>query len=246
VRAVIIIPARYQSSRFEGKPLALIAGVSLIERTWRRCAQALDPIDIYVATDDVRIADHCRGFGAQVRMTPEDCPTGTDRVFAAAEAIPADCYVNVQGDEPLIDPTDITTVIRAWTTDPNRVVNAMCPIENEESFRSAAVPKVCAAPDGRLLYMSRAGLPASKDGSFNGGWRQVCVYAFGLDQLRRFAKHGSRTPLESVEDIEILRFLELGEPVWMVPVSSASIAVDFPHDVAVVEAALAAGRMVSR
>ncbi|MEJ5255867.1 MAG: 3-deoxy-manno-octulosonate cytidylyltransferase [Acidimicrobiales bacterium] len=237
-RTVIVIPARYESTRFPGKPLALLDGRTLIERTWRQCTRALGPDDVYVATDDDRIASHCRQFGARVVLTPSSCPTGTDRVHAASREIDADVFVNVQGDEPLIDPADIHAVIDAAGAHPDEVVNAMCPIEDEATFRSPNVPKVVSAPDGRLLYMSRAAVPTDKALSFRSAWRQVCVYAFPPAALERFAAHGGKTPIEQIEDIEILRFLELGIPVRMVPVSSASLAVDVPDDIGRVEAEL--------
>ncbi|WP_208028131.1 3-deoxy-manno-octulosonate cytidylyltransferase [Rhabdothermincola sediminis] len=237
-RTVIVIPARYESSRFPGKPLALLDGTSLIQRTWQQCVAALGPDDVYVATDDDRIESHCRDFGAQVVLTPTTCPTGTDRVYAASEQIDAEAFVNVQGDEPLVDPADILAVIAASQAHPGEVVNAMCPIDDESTFRDPNVPKVVSAPDGRLLYMSRAAVPTGKDLGFRGAWRQVCVYAFPTPALKRYANHGGKTPVEQIEDIEILRFLELGIPVRMVAVSSASLAVDVPGDIARVEAEL--------
>jgi 3-deoxy-manno-octulosonate cytidylyltransferase (CMP-KDO synthetase) len=219
--------------------LAQLRGTSLIQRTWEQSARAVPPVDVYVATDDQRIAEHCRAFGAQVVMTSSSCLTGTDRVHDAAQQIDADAFVNVQGDEPLIDPGDILAVIDAARRHPDAVVNAMCPIDDEETFRSPNVPKVLAAPDGRLLYMSRGAVPTDKALGFVRAWRQVCVYAFAQEALARFASTSSKTPLEQIEDIEILRFLEFGVPVHMVAVSSASLAVGEPDDIARVEAALA-------
>ncbi len=236
--AVIVIPARYRSSRFEGKPLVSLRGRPMIARVWDRCTGALPAEKIFVATDDDRIADVCRAEGIQVLMTGEDCLTGTDRVHQAAQQVSADIYINVQGDEPLLDPADITAVIDAAEARPGRVVNAMCPIELEDDFRSTTVPKVVARPDGRLMYMSRAPIPTDKSHAFKGAMKQVCIYAFPPDALAAFAARDTKTPLEAIEDIEILRFLELGYEVDMVEVSGASIAVDVPEDVARVERAL--------
>lgn len=241
-RTVAVIPARYASSRFPGKPLVDILGTSLVLRVWERTVGALPATDVYVATDDERIAEHCREHGAQVVMTSSSCLTGTDRVFEASQQIDADRFVNVQGDEPLVDPDDIRRVIAAADDRPDAVVNAMCPIVAEDDFRSVNVPHVAAAPDGRLLYMSRAAIPTTKELAFAWGWRQVCIYAFPRDALAAFAATGVKTPLEALEDIEILRFLELGVPVHMVSLESVSIAVDVPSDVARVEAALRTGR----
>ena len=240
-RIAAVIPARYASTRFPGKPLVDILGTSLVMRVWERTVGALPADDVYVATDDARIAAHCREHGAQVVMTSPDCLTGTDRVHEAAGQIDADLFVNVQGDEPLIDPADVTRVIAAAAEHPGVVVNAMCPIGTDDDFRSVHVPHVAAAPDGRLLYMSRGAIPTTKDLAFVWGWRQVCIYAFPRDALAAFAATGAKTPLEALEDIEILRFLELGIPVHMVALESVSVAVDVPSDVHRVETALRAG-----
>jgi 3-deoxy-manno-octulosonate cytidylyltransferase (CMP-KDO synthetase) len=200
---------------------------------------ALDAADVFVATDDERIASHCESFGAQVLMTSTDCLTGTDRVNEAAQQITADVYINVQGDEPLLDPVTIDVVLAEWSRHPNSVVNAMSRIDDEADYRSTTVPHVVASPDGRLLYMSRAAIPANKELAFRIAWRQVCVYAFPPAALAAFASCRDKTPLEQMEDIEILRFLELGIPVRMVTVASGSVAVDVPDDVVRVEAILA-------
>lgn len=232
---VIIIPARYQSSRFPGKPLAEIRGKPMIVRVWEKCVMALDPKLVYVATDDHRIESCCNEYNINVIMTGGDCLTGTDRVFEASRNIDADIYINVQGDEPLIDPTDIDLVIDAAAKHPGIVINAMCPISTEEDFRSTTVPKVVARPDGRLLYMSRAPIPTDKKESFIEAKKQVCIYAFPEDALSQFAGVTEKTPLEAIEDIEILRFLELGFEVMMIEVSGASVAVDIPEDIRRVE-----------
>ena len=156
-----------------------------------------------------------------------------------ATLVEADVYVNVQGDEPLVAPDDIRAVIKAFeASDGTEVVNGMAAVESPDDWTDPMVPKVVAAPDGRLLYMSRGAIPSSKDLAFRAADRQVCVYAFSRAALDAYATAGDKTPLEAIEDIEILRFLELGIPVRMVRVSGASIAVDRPGDVAKVEAAL--------
>jgi 3-deoxy-manno-octulosonate cytidylyltransferase (CMP-KDO synthetase) len=243
MKPAIIIPARYASSRFPGKPLAEIAGKTLIRRVWERCLPVLSVEDIWVATDDGRIADHCRSFGARVVMTSTSCLTGTDRVHEASLQIAADVYINVQGDEPLIDGDDIRHVIAVAEAHPGAIVNAMCAVDLESDFRSPTVPKVVTRPDGRLLYMSRAAIPTDKKLAFRTTMKQVCIYAFDAPALAAFAAAGRRTPLEDIEDIEILRFLELGYEVRMVEVSQAAIAVDVPDDIARVEAALQARRL---
>lgn len=235
---VIIIPARYESSRFPGKPLVEINGRSMIERVWQRCCMAVDSEIVFVATDDQRIVEHCQSKGIQTIMTPNTCLTGTDRIFEASKKIDATTYINVQGDEPLLDPQDIIDVIGQAKLKPNDIVNAMCEIDLESDFRSSTVPKVVARPDGRLLYMSRAAIPTTKNFEFKFAYKQVCIYAFPKSSLSAFASVGTKTPLEKLEDIEILRFLEIGYEVHMIKVSSTSIAVDVPEDVARVQRVL--------
>ncbi|MBI2067912.1 MAG: 3-deoxy-manno-octulosonate cytidylyltransferase [Deltaproteobacteria bacterium] len=238
MKPVIIIPARYESSRFPGKPLVMIKGKTLLQHVWGQSVKALSPPQVYIATDDERIAAHCREKKMQFVMTPSSCATGTDRLYEAAKQLPADLYINVQGDEPLVRPDDILKVLRTAEKMPDRVVNAMCPIQTEEDFRSPSVPKVVATPEGRLLYMSRAAIPTDKKFSFRAAMKQVCIYAFSKSLLERFGRVKGKSPLEAIEDIEILRFLETGVEVQMVQVSSSSIAVDFPGDIVRVEKAL--------
>ncbi len=243
MKIAIVIPARYESTRFPGKPLALINGVPMIIWVYHKCVESGHPVeDIYVATDDERIAKVCRERLAKVIMTPKNCPTGTDRIAEAAKVIDADMIVNVQGDEPLVSPTDIVKVIEAARGNPRVVHNAMCRLQDVEAeLSNRNVPKIVAAPDGKLIYASRATIPISKTGTVYTEQirKQVCIYAFPKEALRRFAVH-QKTPAELVEDIEILRFLELGIPVYMTEVSSTSIAVDTPADLIRVKEALRA------
>jgi 3-deoxy-manno-octulosonate cytidylyltransferase (CMP-KDO synthetase) len=238
MHVIAVIPARYQSTRLPGKPLVDIAGTTMIRRTYLRTVAAMPAENVFVATDDERIADHCRETGMNFVMTSTECLTGTDRVAEVATTIGADLYVNVQGDEPLCNPADITAILAAAERFPGRVLNGYCEIDDEADFRSSAIPKTVFRPDGRLLYMSRGPLPTNKALGFDRAWRQVCIYAFPPEALAAFAAQTSKTPLEAIEDIEILRFLELGFDVQMVPMSSESIAVDHPHDVDRVIAAL--------
>jgi len=234
----IIIPARYQSSRFPGKPLTNILGKSMIYRVWQQCAKVLPSKNIFVATDSEKITSHCLENNIQTLLTSSECLTGTDRVYEASKQIQADTIINVQGDEPLINPEDIKKVIKEAKKYPNQIINAMCPILVEKDFRSINIPKVVFRKDLQLLYMSRAPIPIDKINSFSKAWRQVCIYAFPQNALKSFALERSKTPLEFLEDIEILRFLELGYDVKMIAVSNSSIAVDVPYDVKRVEEAI--------
>jgi 3-deoxy-manno-octulosonate cytidylyltransferase (CMP-KDO synthetase) len=231
MKSIIVIPARMASSRLPEKPLIDLKGKSLIQRTYERCALAFSPNRIYVATDHERIASHCEGLGIQVVMTSTNCLTGTDRVAEVAEKIEADYYINVQGDEPLIDPEDILAIERGVSQYPGEILNGYTPITDAASYHSLTIPKVVVAPDQRLIYMSRSPVPGNKQGIFLQSWRQICVYAFTKQSLLEFKNYGKKTPLEALEDIEILRFVEMGYTVRMLPLSDSSIAVDTPEDV---------------
>jgi 3-deoxy-manno-octulosonate cytidylyltransferase (CMP-KDO synthetase) len=234
----IVIPARYRSTRFPGKPLAEITGKPMIQHVWERCIEALNPSDVFVATDDERIRKACEGFGASVLMTSDQCLTGTDRVAEAALQLDHSFIVNVQGDEPMIDAKDILTVADAFRSGDGGVVNAMAPIVEEREYWSPNVPKVVTDPNGRLQYMSRAPIPANKAKTFEKAWKQVCIYAFSREHLARFSAASEKGPLESIEDIEILRFIEMGIGVSLVELASTSMAVDTPEDLEQVVRAL--------
>jgi 3-deoxy-manno-octulosonate cytidylyltransferase (CMP-KDO synthetase) len=236
---LLIIPARFASSRFPGKPLADLSGKTVLQRVHERCLEAVAPDRVVIATDDDRIEAHCREIGANVERTSVDCLTGTDRVAEVASRRPADWYVNVQGDEPFVDPAAIRAVVAAAKTTDCPVVNAMAVITEESEFRSPTVPKVVARPDLRLLYMSRAPIPTTKDHGFVAAHRQVGLYAFTREVLAEVAGQSSKSPLEQIEDIEILRYLEAGHPVQMVVVDAPGIAVDTPEDLERARAALA-------
>jgi len=232
---IVIVPARFDSSRLPGKPLILLNGIPMIIRTCLQCLKVVPKQNLWVATNDVKIAGICALYGIQYIMTPQ-CPTGTDRVAFALNSLNADRCINVQGDEPLLNPNDLLTLIAQSDLYPDRVLNGFCPL-SEQTFTSPSMPKVVVRPDGRLLYASRAPIPTTKTLSFSGAHRQVCLYAFPKTSLEIFAKSG-KTPLESIEDIEILRFLELGMDVHMIPMSSDSIPVDTFDDILIAETAL--------
>jgi len=239
MKFVIIIPSRYKSSRLPGKPLIDICGQSMIQRTYNRCCLVLERKYVIVATDDVRIFNHCQESNMNVVMTSTSCKTGTDRVYEASKQIEADIYINVQGDEPIINPDDIKAVISSSEDNPGQVINAMCSIKISD-FSNPNIPKVVTRLDNRLLYSSRAGIPATKQLSFVKANKQICIYAFPKQALIDFSSVNKKTPLEELEDIEILRFLELGYEVQMVEVSNTSIAVDIPEDVKKVRRILSA------
>ena len=228
---IIVIPARYKSSRLEGKPLIDLNGSPMIIRTYRQCLKAAPSSKIYVATDHDLIKKVCIKEGAQVIMTSSDCLTGTDRVAEVSERINATTYINVQGDEPLFNPDDLKLLLNEASKYPKDIITGYCEIDDEDLHKDLNVPKVVIRPDGRLLYASRAPIPSNKLNKFEKGWRQVCAYAFPKEVLKKFSSVKKKTELEKIEDIEYLRFLELGIEIKTLKMSKMSLAVDTPEDV---------------
>ena len=224
---IVVIPARYKSSRLEGKPLIDLNGTPMIIRTYRQCLKAVSPNKIFIATDSDIIEKVCIKEGAQVIITSAECLTGTDRVAEVSEKIKADTYINVQGDEPIFNPEDLKLLISEIKKYPKEIITGYC----EKDYRNLNVPKVVIRPDGRLLYASRAPIPSNKSNKFEKGFRQVCVYAFPNRVLKIFSEKKSKTELEKIEDIEYLRFLELGIDIRTLKMSQMSLAVDTPEDV---------------
>lgn len=235
----IVIPARMQSTRLPGKPLINLRGKPMIQRTWERCVEVVAKDRVVVATDSEAIASVVEKFGGQCVLTPVECLTGTDRVAAANTQLNYDTVINVQGDEPLVDPSDIQKMIDEAVLRPSEVINAYTEIENLSQLKSPNIPKVVFSQSGSLLYASRLPIPGAKTGNSMWGYRQVCIYSFPRDSLVEFEKRASKTPLEEMEDIELLRFIELDVRVHMLRVSSANVAVDVPEDVVKVEELIA-------
>ncbi len=237
MKVVGVIPARYASTRFPGKPLVKILGKPMVLWVAERTADALGKENTYVATDDNRIADVVIQAGFQAVMTSDKCLTGTDRLWDFAQQIPADIYINVQGDEPMVKPSDIHKVIDTKKQYSHAIINAMCKLRAEEDPQDLTIPKVLASRYGDLIYMSRSPIPYPKSGNLEGitFYKQVCIYAFNYQELQAFGKEMKKAYCEQFEDIEILRFLDLGFKVKMVEVEASSAAVDLPEHVPMIE-----------
>ncbi len=241
MKTIIVIPARYKSSRFPGKPLVNLLGKPMIQWVAEISAKAVGKENVYIATDDEIIADAVNKMGYQSVMTSDSCLTGTDRLAEVAQKIQADIYINVQGDEPLVNPEDILNIIEAKKAYPNEVINGYSEISTNEDPNSVNIPKVIfTEQEQRLVYMSRQAIPGFKDDK-NAPvvyYKQVCIYAFNRQELLDFGQYGKKSKLEHSEDIEIIRYLEWGQPIRMVKTRPGSLAVDVPEDVLKVEAAL--------
>ncbi len=240
MRACILIPARFTSTRYPGKPLVQLLGKPMVLWVAELCARAVGQEHVYVATEDRRIADVVEAAGFQALMTSKEALTGTDRLAEACEMIDYDIYVNVQGDEPIIEPEDIRRCIERKIATPEDIINGFCWITDEEDPHSRNLPKIVATEDHRMIYMSRSALPSYKvpENAPARYMKQVCIYCFTRDDLRAFKGFGRKSYVEGCEDIEILRFLELGRTIRLVETKPGSLAVDVPEDVAIVEAAM--------
>jgi 3-deoxy-manno-octulosonate cytidylyltransferase (CMP-KDO synthetase) len=237
MRSVVIIPARYNSSRFPGKPLVRLLGKPMILWVSEISAQAIGKENVYVATDDEQISNVVTSAGFNVVMTSDRCATGTDRVAEAATKIKADIYINVQGDEPMVSPKDIMSIIKAKELHYHEVINGYCVLTSDEDPNNINIPKIIFTDHNYLVYISRNALPGYKEKSKapTQYYKQVCIYAFSASELKRYADYGGKSTLEMSEDIEIIRFFEWGKKIRMVETIPGSLAVDTPEDVIKVE-----------
>lgn len=237
-----IIPARYHSTRFPGKPLIPLLGQPMVIWVAKACENAVGKENVVIATDDDRIHHVAREFGFRSEQTSSSALTGTDRVAEVARRLQTTTIVNVQGDEPMVSPEDIQTIIEVHRSNPSLVVNGYVPLSPHENPARTTIPKVVLDEQENLLYISRRDIPGSKSPEARSDptsyLKQVCIYAFSSDHLEKYAANQKKAPLEAEEDIEILRFLEMGQRVKMVRTQTSSLAVDTPEDVVVVEEAM--------
>jgi 3-deoxy-manno-octulosonate cytidylyltransferase (CMP-KDO synthetase) len=232
VTAVAIIPARYQSTRLPGKALADIAGRPMIEHVYRRAAAARTVTSVIVATDDERIAAAVRGFGGDVRMTSAAHQSGTDRLAEVARGLDCGLVVNVQGDEPLIEPAMIDEAVSAFAEDPALEMSSLRRriAAGGEEARNPNVTKVVVDRHGHALYFSRAPIPFVRSGSPPPpAWRHVGLYVYRRECLLRLAALAP-TALERAEALEQLRALEHGIRIKVVETAFDSIGVDTVED----------------
>jgi 3-deoxy-manno-octulosonate cytidylyltransferase (CMP-KDO synthetase) len=240
VKIIGIIPARFASTRFPGKPLAIIAGKPLLQHVVEQCQKAKSLSEVIVATDDTRIwemaQDYCR-----VEMTRPEHPSGSDRIAEVAERISCDAVVNIQGDEPLIDPNVIDAVANALAQ--NEMSTAASRIRNPAELDNPNVVKVVVNAAGRALYFSRRTIPYLREAASGSKSEQLAafpflkhlgIYGYRRETLLRLVKHPV-SPLENAEKLEQLRALENGIPIAVVQVNYDSVGVDAPEDVEWVE-----------
>jgi len=246
-RVVVVLPARYGSSRFPGKPLADLMGKPLIEHAYRAAARVPGVDRVVVATDDDRIAAAVTGFGGQVVMTGATHATGSDRLAEVARQVDAELYVNIQGDEILQVPEMLTPLIDAFQDDPGLQVGTLChPLDDLADLSNPNVVKVVMDRHGFALYFSRSQIPFVRDpgahlsvpeGVF---FRHFGIYIFRREALRAFSDLPP-SALEEMEKLEQLRFLQAGYRIKVLVTRHTAYRVDTPADLAQVARHLAGG-----
>jgi 3-deoxy-manno-octulosonate cytidylyltransferase (CMP-KDO synthetase) len=251
-KAIGVIPARYVSKRFPGKALASLLGKPIIQHTYERAKGAKSLDYLVVATDDDRIYDCVRSFGGNALMTSAGHPTGTDRIAEVVSDIDCETVVNIQGDEPLLKPEVVDSLVESLSLDKQlNMSTAACSIESPEELRDTNIVKVVTDNSGFALYFSRAPIPyslnnlsreASRIFSANSyrPLKHIGVYAYRKDFLLRFAKL-PQTPLETQEHLEQLRALENGEKIRVTLCDYHPVAINLPEDISKVAEILRAG-----
>jgi 3-deoxy-manno-octulosonate cytidylyltransferase (CMP-KDO synthetase) len=228
MRTVIVIPARYGSSRLPGKPLADILGKPMIQHVWDRALNVPGVEQVVVATDDQRVADAVTGFGGVVVMTSPDHASGTDRLVEVMGQVPADLYVNLQGDEPLVRPDDIALLVNGMQGNPAIQVGTLChPIDAAEAHNPNCV-KVILAANGEALYFSRALIPYPRQEKAARYLKHVGVYAYRREILARYS-HIPQPMLEQAEVLEQLRLMHAGIRLYAFEVAPTGPGVDTPE-----------------
>jgi 3-deoxy-manno-octulosonate cytidylyltransferase (CMP-KDO synthetase) len=249
-RFAVVLPARYASHRFPGKPLAVIAGKPLIEWVYRRAREIHGAERVVVATDHEKIAEAVEGFGGDVVMTSEDHRTGTDRVAEVAKTLDCDVIVNLQGDEPVFPTSLIEEMIGViGGSQEIDIVTACHPVFDREELANPNVVKVVMDKQGKALYFSRLPIPLGRETSHGSdgvgakpkndplGYRHIGIYVFRTRSLLRLSR-ADQTPLELKEGLEQLRALENGMTIHIVETTQSTVGVDVPEDVKNVENAL--------
>ena len=237
-RVVVVIPARYASTRLPGKPLVSLAGKPMVQRVYERARQAQTVHQVLVATDDQRIIDAVRAFGGEARMTRSDHRTGTERIAEVAAHEDGDVFVNVQGDEPLVDPAAIDAAVAALLEEPAaQIATVATAIRHAGDIMDPNVVKTVLDFDGNGLYFSRAPIPWIRDTPQKihvKYWKHLGLYVFQRDALLEYPTL-PQGELEKIEQLEQLRWLENGWKIRVAEVQHDAVSVDVPEDVARVE-----------
>ena len=233
MRQIIVIPSRMKGTRLPGKPLIKIHGKTMIQHVWERCNLIHPKEDIYIATEDEVIEKFCHEKNINCLNTGP-AKTAIDRLKLFSDEIKADSYINVQGDEPIINPKDIKSILDYNHKWPDRIVFGKTKATKEEFYDHSKAKVVCDIY-GRLLYSSRAGIPINNKGKFVSAERAIWIYSFNKEVLNEYFNNINNTKLDKIEDNEIIRFLEIGIPVYCTNLIGDSWSVDEEKDIRIVE-----------
>jgi 3-deoxy-manno-octulosonate cytidylyltransferase (CMP-KDO synthetase) len=237
-KVVVVIPARYASVRLPGKPLVSLAGKTMVQRVYERAKMAQTVHRVIVATDDQRIIDAVKAFGGEAKMTRADHRTGTERIAEVAAHEAGDVFVNVQGDEPLIDPVAIDTAVGALLEEPQaQIATVVTPVRHAGDTMDPNVVKAVLDFDENALYFSRAPVPWVRDSQSKVHvkyWKHLGLYVFQRDALLEYPTL-PQGELERIEQLEQLRWLENGWKIRVAEAQQDAVSVDVPEDVAKVE-----------
>ncbi len=229
MKFLIIIPARMKSSRLPGKPLIDLKGKSMIERTFLQCRKVISIKNIYIATEDKEILEHCKKKGIPCLMTKKGAKTGTDRVIEIAKKIKSKIYINLQGDEPMFNPKDLRRFLNISVKNLNNIIIGYTKIKSEKEYFSRDTVKIVFDKENYAMYLSRAPIPSNKNSLFKSAYRQVGIYSYPRKELLNIKN--KKSYFEKFEDIEIIRFMENGKKIKTVALSDSSISVDTQKDV---------------
>ncbi|HEX8872726.1 MAG TPA: 3-deoxy-manno-octulosonate cytidylyltransferase [Candidatus Acidoferrum sp.] len=237
-KVVVVIPSRYGSTRLPGKPLVSLAGKPMVQHVYERAKRAQTVHRVLVATDDQRIVDAVKSFGGEACMTRTDHRTGTERIAEVAAREPGDVFVNVQGDEPLIDPAAIDTAVGALLEEPAAQISTVATqVRHAGDIMDPNVVKAVLDFDGNALYFSRAPIPWVRDSQLKihvNYWKHLGLYVFERNALLEYPTL-PQGELEKIEQLEQLRWLENGWKIRVAEVAHDAVSVDVPEDVTRVE-----------
>jgi 3-deoxy-manno-octulosonate cytidylyltransferase (CMP-KDO synthetase) len=234
LKTIAVIPARFGASRLPGKPLALIHGKPMVQWVYESTCQARGVDEVWIATDDQRVLDSVSGFGGKALMTSSALVSGTDRVAAVADQVPGDIYINVQGDEPLIEPKTIEAALKLVTSGSFQMSSVMTRLKNKQELENLSVVKAVVDKNNRAIYFSRYPIPYSRNPAPSSPADWACFRHLGLYVYRRDTLMQLRelepSKIELGESLEQLRAMENGISIGLSLVDSVSIGVDTPED----------------
>lgn len=231
-KVIVVIPARYKSTRFPGKPLAEIQGKPLIYWVYNQAKKIQNVDDVFIATDDERIKETVENFGGKSVMTSERHATGTDRIAEAVEKMDADIIVNIQGDEPLFNSQSVEKAVNVLLNDKDQNISMttlMTKIQNKEQYDDPNTVKVVTDKSGFALYFSRSLIPFPREKEITNVYKHIGIYGYRKNFLLKYTSM-EQTPLEKTESLEQLRIIENGYKIKLIETKRESLSIDTPED----------------